>query len=69
MTETQSLAEALPKQIQRNIELLSNYDSIGPVGNFAKQMIQHDINNANKAIMENDIVEMIRMYKVLEENN
>lgn len=64
----ETLAEALPKQIARNLKLIQQYESIGPVGMFAKQMIAQDIESANKAIMSGDVVEMLRIYKVLEEN-
>ena len=64
----ETLADSLSKEITRNIELIEQYDKIGSVGNFAKNMIKLDITRANKAIMDGDTVEMIKVYQVLKEN-
>lgn len=64
----ETLADSLPKEIARNMKLIEQYNEIGPVGNFAKGMIQLDIARANKAIMEGDTVEMIKIYEILKEN-
>jgi len=66
-TNTQTLADALPQEIQRCQKLLQVYKSIGPVGQFGYVMIQADINEAHKAMMEGDVVAMIRCYQKLKD--
>jgi len=63
MSET--LGEALPKQIKRCNELIRQYESLGPVGNFGKMMIQMDIDQALKAMAEGDLPGMLRAYEAL----
>lgn len=60
-----TLAEALPKEIERCQELLTQYAAIGPSGNFGAMMIRRDIAAAHKAMMEGDVVAMLRAYEAL----
>lgn len=62
MTET--LGTALPKEMARVRELLPLYDSI-PTGGFAAAMMRADLDSAARAMIEGDIVEMIRVFKSL----
>ncbi len=60
-----SLAEALPKEIERCMELCEQYNAIGPAGLFGYTMIRLDITAALKAMAEQDVVAMIRAYEAL----
>lgn len=60
-----TLGEVLPKEVERCQELLAAYKEIGPVGAFGHAMISADIASAHKAMMEGDLVGMIRAYEAL----
>ena len=64
MTET--LAEALPKEIHRCRRLLNAYRSI-PTGAFAAAMIGKEIDAAIKAMAEQDLPRMVQALKALRE--
>ena len=66
-TQIETLGTALPKEIQRCQELLTEYAALGPVGAFGHTMIQSDIAAAHKAMMEGDVVAMLRAYNALKE--
>jgi len=63
-----NLFESLQQEIQRNIELKKQYEEIGQSGVFGATMIQRDIDAANKAIAEGDIIEELRIYETLKNN-
>jgi hypothetical protein len=66
ITETPTtLAEALPEEIQRCQELLTQYAAIGPAGTIGAMFIRQDIAAAHKAMMEGDLVGMIRAHEKL----
>ena len=65
--ETETLGDALPKEIERCQKLLLTYAEIGPVGNFGAMMIKRDIAFAHRAMLEGDVVEMIHCYNALKE--
>ena len=60
-----TIGDALPREIERCQELLVAYAEIGPAGAFGAAMIRRDIAAAHKAIMEGDVVAMIRAYEAL----
>lgn len=62
---TDTLGDALPREIARCQELLTQYAAIGPVGNFGAAMIRADIAEATKAMAEGDVVAMIRAHEKL----
>lgn len=62
MTET--LGEALPKEMARVRELLPMYDAI-PTGVFAATMMRNDLDAAARALAEGDTVAMLRVYESL----
>jgi hypothetical protein len=64
-TPQQTLAYALPKEIERCQQLLVDYAQIGSAGAFASMMIRADIAAAHKAMMGGDVVEMLRAYEAL----
>ncbi len=66
-TESITLAEALPKEIQRCQEVLGHYKEIGPAGAFGHAMISISIAAAHKAMIEGDVVGMLRAYNDLTE--
>lgn len=59
-----TLGETLPKEIERVQGLITIYESI-PNGIFAATMMKRDIQKAHKAIMEDDLAEMIISYEDL----
>jgi hypothetical protein len=66
MSESLTLAEALPKEIARvRDQVLPAYLAIGAPGAFAVFMIRADLDAASKAMMEGDTVAMIRLYESL----
>lgn len=64
-TKTESLADALPQEIERCQELLVAYAEIGYAGSFGAVMIKRDISAAHKAMVSGDVVEMLRCYEAL----
>ena len=61
-----NLMEGLIAEINRNHEALIIYESI-PTGLFASTMIKQTIERAEKAIADDDVVEMMRAYEELKE--
>lgn len=59
-----SLADALPREIERVQELLPLYDAI-PTGVFAATMMRESIKQAHAAMVAGDVVSMIRCYENL----
>jgi|GEM_PF-996166 len=64
--ETQTLGEALPKEIARVQGIIALYRSV-PNGQFAAALMQQDIYAVQKAMMEGDLAGMIAAYKSLSE--
>jgi hypothetical protein len=67
MSEPESLGEALPKECARVRELQGLYKVIGKSGAFAHEMMERALRRADKAMIENDIVAMLQVYKELKE--
>lgn len=66
--KTQSLGEALPREIARvRDNVLPAYLKIGPPGAFAAAMIRQSLDAASKAMIEGDLPAMIRCYNDLKE--
>lgn len=59
-----SLADDLPREIERVRELLPLYDAI-PTGIFAATMMRNSIKAAHTAMVAGDVVAMIRCYEDL----
>jgi hypothetical protein len=69
MSEKQSFPEALAKEIERNRELLETYKELpGNVGIFGAIWINRDINHAIEALASGDVVEMIKAYESMKDN-
>jgi hypothetical protein len=62
----ESLADALPKEIERVQSLIPIYEEI-PTGVFAATMMRQSIKAACNAMMSGDVVGMIRSYEDLKE--
>ena len=60
-----SLGEALPEEQKRVREVLGHYKEIGPAGLFGAAMIEQALKFADKAVMENDVVMMMKAYEDL----
>jgi hypothetical protein len=62
-----TLGDELPRQQSRVRELIGVYRSIGPPGYFAAALMEDALKRADKAVMEQDIVAMVRICKELQE--
>lgn len=62
-----NLIEGLQKEANRRREVLKGYEAIGPAGTFGATFLKHDIQRAEAAIAGGDVVEMIALYKELNE--
>lgn len=67
--EPQNLMDGLFYEMNRCRELLKAYEEIGPAGMFGKAMITRDIDFAEQAIKENDVIKMLQAYSTLKECN
>lgn len=63
-----TLPGALLKEINRNRELLEIYRSIGAPGAFGMALIGRDIKEAEDALGAGDAAQMVRLLKILREN-
>lgn len=61
----ENLIEGLFKEINRNRELLYEYEKT-PAGRFGAICIKDAIDRAEKAITENDVVGMLSLYEELQ---
>lgn len=64
-TKSESLAEALPREMARVRVVLCHYREIGPAGMFGAAFIEQDLREADNASMSGDVVRMIRAYEKL----
>lgn len=62
---SESLAEALPKEMARVREVLGHYREIGAAGMFGAAFIEQDLREADNAVMSGDVVRMIKAYETL----
>lgn len=60
-----TLADAIPREQARVREVLGHYKELGPVGAFGAAMIEKTLRDADRAIMDDDIVAMIKVYNEL----
>jgi hypothetical protein len=63
--QMETLGLALPKEINRVREVLGQYREIGPAGTLAAMLIERDLRAAEEAVMEGDVVRMIRSLGTL----
>ena len=62
-----TLGEAFSKEQSRLRTLLGYYKEIGPPGLFGAAMIEDCLKRADKAVMEQDLAQMIAIYKEMQE--
>ena len=62
-----NLVEGIIDELNRNRELLAVYKEI-PAGAFAAVNLENDIKRAEEALGSGDVIEMLRVYKLLKEN-
>jgi hypothetical protein len=64
---SESLGEALPKEQARVRRLILRYRDpmLNGAGNMAAALMEQDLQKADKAVMEGDVVEMIRCFENL----
>lgn len=67
-TEPQTLAVGILAEQQRNRELLSQYESIGSAGMFGAMMLRDLLSRTERAVMDGDVVAMLRCYQELQES-
>lgn len=66
--EQKNLLDALLEEMDRvQNKIMPVYESIGLSGSFALTMMRGSINLAKKAIAENDVVAMARVYESLKD--
>ncbi len=61
-----TLGDALPREMTRVRKLTQMYASIGPAGIFAVTLMNDALDRAQKAIIEGDMVAMIKVYQELQ---
>lgn len=64
---TESLGEALPKELARARMIQGHAREIGPAGAFLVAVIEQDIQAAERAMISGDIVGMLQAYQALKE--
>ncbi len=64
----ETLGDALPKMMAHvRDEVMPAYLAIGPAGAIALAMMRRDLDLAQKALAEGDVVAMLRAYQALKE--
>lgn len=63
--QTESLADALPKEMARVRAVLGHYKEIGPAGAIGAMFIEQDLQAADRAVMSGDVVAMLRALETL----
>jgi hypothetical protein len=67
VSDVKSLGDALPLELARARMIQGYAKEIGPAGAFMVAMIEQDIRDAEKAMIEGDLVGMLRAYQALRE--
>lgn len=65
-TQSKTLADALPEEMERVRELIPSYEAIGPAGAFALMMIKGSLKAAEVASAHGDTVAMLRALQDLQ---
>ena len=65
---TDTLGDALPREMSRvRDKIMPLYQSIGEPGLLALAIMRAELDAAQKAMMEGDVVEMLRCYQSLKD--
>ncbi|MBW9102894.1 hypothetical protein [Paraburkholderia phenoliruptrix] len=67
MSNTKTVADALPDEIARVTRILGYYVEIGPAGALAATFIRADLDRATRAAASGDVVAMIQALEALKE--
>jgi hypothetical protein len=68
VSEVDTLGDALPREMARvRDEVMPAYQEIGPAGGFALMMMRRALDAAAKAMVEGDVVAMMRAYQALKD--
>jgi hypothetical protein len=62
---TETLADALPKEMARVRKVLGYYKEIGPAGAIGAMFIEQDLQAADRAVMSGDVVAMVQALETL----
>lgn len=63
-----TLGDELPKEITRVRDvLIPAYLECGPAGAFAVAGMRADLDRASKAMIESDVIEILRVYQALKD--
>lgn len=62
---TETLADALPKEMARVRTVLGYYKEIGAAGALGAMFIEQDLKAADRAVMSGDVVAMIQALENL----
>jgi hypothetical protein len=63
--QTETLADALPKEMARVRTVLGYYKEIGPAGAIGAMFIEQDLQAADRAVMSGDVVAMLQALETL----
>ena len=69
MDSVETLGEALPKEMAHVREVIRNYRDpiLEGAGELAARLMEFDLQEADRAVISGDVVEMIRVYQKLKE--
>ena len=60
-----NLIEGIQAEMNRNRELLTEYEKIGPAGMFGAIMIKQQLIEGDRVIAEGDTIGMLQIYEEL----
>jgi hypothetical protein len=66
-TQPKNLMDGLIDELNRNRELLKQYEAIGPAGMFGAHFIKQAIKDGEDSIRSGDVVQMLRAYSELKD--
>lgn len=66
-TDTKTLGDQLPVEVERVQEILVEYKKCGRAGAFAAAMMKGDLKAASEAMISGDLIGMIKAYESLKE--
>jgi hypothetical protein len=64
----QNLMDGLMDELNRNRELLKEYEAIGPTGVFGAAFLRQVINRGEQSIRSGNVIEMLQAYSELKES-
>lgn len=64
-----TLGDEYPKEQARCRELLGLYKEIGPAGQFGALMIEDMLRRADEAVVQGDVIAMLRVFQEMQETS